>query len=114
MVTIIDLSLLAVVLGRHLGLEEGNRRPVQIELSCNSLLFSRRLVSQLFDVLLSLDLHVNTAGHGLGSSNLTVGVVKLRTVRLRLKHNKTKTLHNGEGGNEKSSSCPSHLPSTSI
>ena len=74
MVTLVDLSGLATVFGRHSGLEQRHWWSVQVEFSCDSLLTFRRLVSQDLFVWRRLDISVHTARHRLGSWDVSVGV----------------------------------------
>ena len=54
-VVVENLSFFAVFFRRHLRLEQWHRWPVEIELSCDAYLLSRWLVSQVFDILVSLE-----------------------------------------------------------
>ena len=73
-ISVEDLSCLAVLLSRHLGLKEGYRGPVQIELGCDSDLLSGRLVGQDLDVLISLDEKMLASVNGLWRRDVSVGV----------------------------------------
>lgn len=75
MVTIEDLGRLAVILRRHLGLEERYRWPVEVELGCDSLLVSWGFVCQLLNVLVRLDIHVHPAWDWLWCWDVSVWVL---------------------------------------
>ena len=68
------LRCLAVLFCGHLGLKQGHRRPVQVELSRNADLLSRWLVCQHFDVFISLDEQVLATMNWLRGRYVTVGV----------------------------------------
>ena len=74
-----DLCVFAVFLWRHLWLEEWDRRSIKIELSGNSNLVSGWLVCELFDVLVSLHVHVHPTWHRLRSGNVSVWILRNHT-----------------------------------
>ena len=73
-VIIEDLRLLAVLLGRHLGLEKRHRGSVEIELRGDADLLGRRLIRQILDVLVGLEASVDATWDGLWRRNVAVGV----------------------------------------
>ena len=80
-VLIVNLGCLAVFLRRHLRLEERNGWSVKVELSSNSFLTLRWLISQHFDVLLCLELSVLASRHRLRCRNVSVRVNLPRSLR---------------------------------
>ena len=80
-ITIKDLGGLAVLLCWHLWLEEGNGRSIEIELSCDSLLVGRWLVSQLLDVLIGLSDHMITTWNWLRSGDVPIRVLLNNALR---------------------------------
>ena len=86
---IVDLRLLAVLLGGHLWLEEGHGRPIKIELRRNAHLLGRRLVRQVFDVFVRLHGEVLATVHGLWRRDVPIGVHRhhsLRCLHIRKSH----------------------------
>ena len=61
MVAIIDLCCFAILFCWHLWLEERDRWSIEVELSGNSCLLSRWLVSQLFDIFICLNIHMHSS-----------------------------------------------------
>ena len=69
------LSSLAVFFCWHLGLEERDRRSIKIELCGDSLLVSWRLICKLFNILISLDIHVHSSWYRLWSRDVSIWVL---------------------------------------
>ena len=78
---IVDLRLFAVLLGGHLGLEEGHRWPVKIELRSDAHLLSRWLVRQVLNIFVRLHGKVLATVHGLRGRDVPVGVHRHYSLR---------------------------------
>lgn len=74
MVTLINLSGLTVLLGRHFRLEKRYRRPIEIELGGDALFSFWGLIGQNLLVWRSLNLHMRSSVNWLRGRNLTIRV----------------------------------------
>ena len=79
-VLIKDLGVLAVFFERHAWLEEGDRRTIEIEFGSDAFFSLGRLICEKLNILLCLDLCVETAWHWLWGRNVTVRIDATRAL----------------------------------